>query len=79
VGFSCCGDALKQFVEKTGIPFILMNYGRGSSRQPPQSIWDIGNIGMMVTLAQADLSVIAACASTGCCSQGPQFRPQQRS
>lgn len=60
VGFSCCGDALKQFVEKTGIPFILMNYGRGElPDNHPQSIWDVGNIGMMVTLAQADLIVIA--------------------
>ena len=60
VGFSCCGDALKQFVEKTGIPFILLNYGRGElPDNHPQSIWDVGNIGMMVTLAQADLILIA--------------------
>ena len=60
VGFSCCHDALKGFVEKTGIPFLLMNYGRGElADNHPQSLWDVGNIGMMVTLAQADLIVIA--------------------
>ena len=60
VGFSGCGGALKRFVEKTGIPFILMNYGRGELPDAhPLSIWDVGNIGLMVTLAQADVIVIA--------------------
>jgi acetolactate synthase-1/2/3 large subunit len=60
VGLSGCGEELKKFVEKTGMPFILLNYGRGElPDNHPQSVWDVGNIGMMVTLSQADVIVIA--------------------
>ncbi len=60
VGFSSCAEPLQQFVEKTGIPFMLLNYGRGELPDDhPQSIWDCGNIGMIVTIPQAD--VIVAC------------------
>ncbi len=60
VGFSCCSTALQDFVEKTGMPFMLLNYGRGELPDThPQSVWDIGNIGMMVALSQVDVIVIA--------------------
>ncbi len=60
VGFSGCADCLGRFIEKTGVPFMLMNFGRGElPDMHPQSIWDTGNVGLLVTLGQADL-VIAA-------------------
>ncbi|HDP81123.1 MAG TPA: thiamine pyrophosphate-binding protein, partial [Spirochaetes bacterium] len=60
VGFSRCGSALEEFIDKTGMPFLLMNFGRGELPDThPRSIWDVGNIGMMVTLAQADVIVLA--------------------
>jgi acetolactate synthase-1/2/3 large subunit len=58
VGMSCCSIALNQFIEKSGIPFILMNNGRGElPDNDPLSIWDIGNVGMMLGITQADLIV----------------------
>jgi acetolactate synthase I/II/III large subunit len=60
VGFSSCTDCLGQFIDKTGIPFILLNHGRGTLPDShPLSIWDCGNVGIMVTAAQADVIVIA--------------------
>ncbi|MBN1533362.1 MAG: thiamine pyrophosphate-binding protein [Spirochaetes bacterium] len=60
VGLSASGDRLREFVEKSGVPFMLLNYGRGELPDShPQSMWDIGNVGLLVTLGQADL-VIAA-------------------
>jgi acetolactate synthase-1/2/3 large subunit len=60
VGWSRCAEALSAFIDKTGIPFILLNGGRGELPDShPKSIWDVGNIGMTVTLSQADLVVIA--------------------
>jgi len=57
-----------------------MNYGRGElPDNHPQSIWDVGNIGMMVTLAQADLIVIAGLRLNWLLQSGPHFRPRQRS
>jgi acetolactate synthase I/II/III large subunit len=60
IGFSRCADVLKNFIEKTDMPFMLMNHGRGElPDNHPLSIWDVGNIGMMVTLPQADVIVLA--------------------
>lgn len=60
VGFSSCSASLGAFVDKTGIPFMLLNYGRGElADSHPLSLWDIGNVGLMVTLAQADLVITA--------------------
>ncbi len=60
VGFSSCSDCLGAFVEKTGIPFMLLNYGRGElPDMHPLSIWDCGNVGLLVTLGQADVIVAA--------------------
>jgi acetolactate synthase-1/2/3 large subunit len=60
VGFSSCTDCLSQFIDKTGIPFILLNHGRGTlPDNHPLSIWDCGSVGIMVTAAQADVLVVA--------------------
>jgi acetolactate synthase-1/2/3 large subunit len=60
LGFSACSDCLGQFVDKTGIPFILTNNGRGTlPDNHPLSLWDCGNIGLMVTAGMADVIVIA--------------------
>ena len=60
VGFSSCTDCLGQFIDKTGMPFILLNHGRGTlPDNHPLSIWDCGNVGIMVTAAQADVIVVA--------------------
>jgi acetolactate synthase-1/2/3 large subunit len=60
VGFSSCTDCLGQFIDKTGMPFILLNHGRGTlPDNHPLSIWDGGNVGIMVTVAQADVIVVA--------------------
>jgi acetolactate synthase-1/2/3 large subunit len=60
VGFSSCADCLGQFIDKTGMPFLLLNNGRGElPDNHPLSLWDGGNVGMMITIAQADVIVIA--------------------
>jgi len=60
VGFSRPGIILERFIEKTGLPFILMNYGRGElPDEHPQSIWDCGNLGLTVALQQADVLLVA--------------------
>jgi len=60
LGLSNCSVPLQQFIEKTGFPFMLMNYGRGALPDNHHlSIWDCGNIGMNVTLQQADVIIAA--------------------
>jgi acetolactate synthase-1/2/3 large subunit len=60
VGFSSCTDCLRQFIDKTGMPFILLNNGRGTlPDNHPLSLWDCGNVGLMVTVAQADVVIVA--------------------
>jgi acetolactate synthase-1/2/3 large subunit len=58
VGLSCCSEALGRFIVKTGIPFILLNYGRGElPDNHPLSLWDIGNVGIQLGIGQADVLV----------------------
>jgi acetolactate synthase-1/2/3 large subunit len=60
VGWSASSDNLRQFVEKTGIPFVLMNYGRGELPDDhPNSVMDIGSIGMMFGMGQTDVIIAA--------------------
>lgn len=60
IGYSNCALELQAFIEKTGIPFILLNGGRGVlPDNHPQSIWNIGNVGLMMTMSQADVIVAA--------------------
>lgn len=58
VGMSCCSIALNQFIERTGIPFILLNNGRGEMPDNhPLSLWDVGNTGLMLAMTQCDVLI----------------------
>jgi acetolactate synthase-1/2/3 large subunit len=60
VGLSCCSLALSQFIDKSGIPFALLNAGRGElPDNHPLSIWDAGNVGIMLGMSQADVIISA--------------------
>jgi acetolactate synthase-1/2/3 large subunit len=60
VGFSCCSSALSQFIDRSGAPFMLMNFGRGElPDNHPLSLWDIGNTGLQLGITQADVIVAA--------------------
>lgn len=56
VGLSGAGDELKKFAEKAGIPFLLMNAGRGAVPDDhPLSLWDGTQSALIGSLATADL------------------------
>jgi len=58
VGFSDCGPALRRFIETTGIPFFLLNTGRGALPDDhPLSLWDGGQMAVLTALSQADLVI----------------------
>jgi len=58
VGMSCCDLSLSSFIEKTGIPFALLNNGRGAlPDNHPLCINDGGFTGIITGLPQADLVV----------------------
>ena len=60
VGFSSCDDNLQAFIEKTGIPFLLINNGRGVlPDNHALSVMDVGFTGMMLGLSQADVIMAA--------------------
>jgi acetolactate synthase-1/2/3 large subunit len=60
VGMSGCQDELKTFIEKTGMPFALMNNGRGMlPDNHPLCINDGGFTGLMTGLPQTDVIVAA--------------------
>jgi acetolactate synthase-1/2/3 large subunit len=60
VGFSRCRDSLGAFIEKTGIPFQILNYGRGElPDNHPLSLSDMGNVGLNTAIAQSDLLIAA--------------------
>jgi len=57
-GFSDCGSSLTEFIEQTGVPFALMNNGRGALPDDHSlCINDGGFIGVMTGLPQADLVI----------------------
>jgi len=59
VGFSDCDKELKEFIDKTGIPFVLLNNGRGTlPDEHPLSLWDGGQIALLSALPMADLVVV---------------------
>ena len=59
VGFSPCEAELRTFVEKTGIPFLLLNNGRGALPDDhPLSLWDGGQVALLTALSAADLVVV---------------------
>lgn len=56
-GIAASGAAseLETFVEKTGMPFILMGNGRGAvPDEHPQSLWDGGLMGLLAAASMAD-------------------------
>ena len=58
VRMSGCQDVLKDFIDKTGFPFALLNNGRGALPDShPQSINDSGFTGIMTVAPQADVIV----------------------
>ena len=58
IGFSDCDKELLDFVNRTGIPFMLLNNGRGAiPDEHPLSLWDGGQIAMLAAMPQADLIV----------------------
>lgn len=60
VGMSDCADSLREFIEKVGIPFALLNGGRGTVDDGhPLSISDGGFTGILTGLPQADVVVAA--------------------
>ena len=56
VAASNCGEELRAFVEKTGIPTMLLNNGRGAIPDDhPLSLWDGGLMGMLAAFSMADV------------------------
>ena len=60
IGASDCAKALKGFLEKSGVPFSLMNSGKGViSDEHPQSLSDGGFTGLLAGAPHADLIIAA--------------------
>jgi acetolactate synthase-1/2/3 large subunit len=59
IGFSDCEAPLKAFIEKTGIPFLLLNTGRGAvADDHPLSLADGGFLGAQAAFSRADLVIV---------------------
>ena len=59
VGFSPCEAEFAAFVSKTGIPFLLLNNGRGALPDDhPLSLWDGGQVALLTAMSLADLVVV---------------------
>ncbi len=79
VGLSCCSLELSQFIDKSGVPFILMNYGRGElPDNHPLSLWDIGNIGLQLGIAQADVIIAVGFRFNWLLQSGAIIPPQTK-
>jgi acetolactate synthase-1/2/3 large subunit len=58
IGFSNCDKQFSDFVNKTGIPTILLNSGRGAiPDDDPLSLWDGGQAAIMTAASQADVII----------------------
>jgi acetolactate synthase-1/2/3 large subunit len=79
VTFSDCEVALKAFLEKTGIPFQLHNYGRGVVPDThPLSLMDAGFTGLMLALSQADVIIAAGIRFNWIFQSGQAISPQAK-
>jgi len=79
VGFSNCAKTLEEFIDKTGIPFMLLNYGRGELPDShPLSVWPVGNVGLLTALAQSDLVVAAGIRFNWLFMSGDVIPPQAK-
>ena len=57
-GFSECDDALKDFIKKSGMPFVLLGPSRGIvPDEHPMSMWDGGMMGLLSAFSQADVVI----------------------
>lgn len=60
LGLSRCRESLTAFMEKTGIPFQLINFGRGEvPDNHPLSLSDVGSVGLLTAIQQSDLIIAA--------------------
>ncbi len=74
VGQSSCAPALEAFLDKTGVPFALINSGKGVvSDEHPQSMSDGGMTGVMAGLPQADLIIAAGIRFNWILQSGKMF------
>ncbi len=56
IAASGAADELRAFLDKTGMPFILMDNGRGAvPDEHPQSLWDGGLMGVLAAASMADV------------------------
>jgi len=79
VGFSQAGQALGSFIERTGMPFMLVNFGRGQLPDThPLSLWDIGSMGFMLTASQTDLIIAAGIRFNWLLNFGQIFPPNTK-
>ena len=79
VGMSCCDLSLSSFIEKTGIPFALLNNGRGAlPDNHPLCINDGGFTGIMTGLPQADVVVAVGVRFNWVLQSGPNFSQMQK-
>lgn len=68
------GGPLKTLVEKTNIPFILFNEGRGMIPDThTQSLWDGGLMGLTYAAGQSDVIMIVGLRLTWLTSYGQMF------
>lgn len=60
VRFSDNAMALRAFIEKSGVPFMLLNNGRGELPDDhPNSVMDMGQLGLFFSLGQNDVIIAA--------------------
>jgi len=60
VRFSECSSSLQKFIEKTGLPFFLLNNGRGElPDNHPNSVMDMGQLGLFFSINQNDVIIAA--------------------
>jgi acetolactate synthase-1/2/3 large subunit len=56
IAASGAAEEVRAFAEKTGMPFVLMDNGRGAvPDEHPQSLWDGGLMGLLAAAAMADV------------------------
>ena len=56
IAASGAAEEMRAFIEKTGMPFIFMNNGRGAVPDDhPQSLWDGGLAGLIAAASMADV------------------------
>ena len=79
VTFSDCGDCLRFFLEKTGIPFQLHNHGRGVVPDSHRlSLMDTGFTGFTLALSHADVIVAAGVRFNWLFRSGQAISPDAR-